>query len=250
MKVLVCLKQVPDTEANIKVADDGKSISESGIKFIINPYDEFALEEALKLKDEGRAQTVSVISLGPSRTMEALRSALAMGADEALLLRCNSWLLDGLATARILAAEIAASGADLVLTGKEAIDDGHMQVGPMLGQLLGMPSVSVVTGLEIEGTIATAEREVEGGIEVVKLPLPCVVTCQKGLNEPRYPSIRGVMMAKKKTIPEKEVDPPESKIVISSLGIPPARSGGVVIGEGPEAVDKLVELLRHEAKVI
>ena len=121
MKVLVCLKQVPDTEANIKVTDNGKSISESGIKFIINPYDEFALEEALKLKDEGWAQTVSVISLGPSRTMEALRSALAMGADEALLLRCDSWLLDGLATARILAAEIAESGADLILTGKEAI---------------------------------------------------------------------------------------------------------------------------------
>ena len=250
MKIVVCVKQVPDTEANIKIGSDGKSIDESGIKFIVNPYDEFAIEEAVKLKEAGAAESVTAISLGPERAKEALRTAVAMGVDDVLLLKSDDGTLDGLATAKVLAAKIKELSADLVLMGKEAIDDGNMQVGPMLSELLDMPCVTVVTKLEIDGQTVRAEREIEGGHEVVETATPCIITCQKGLNEPRFPSIRGVMMAKKKQIAEESVSVEASGVEVAALNYPAARAEGKVVGEGIEAVPELVRLLREEAKVI
>ncbi len=250
MNILVIIKQVPDTEATIKIAADQKSVVEAGVKFIINPYDEFAIEEALRIKEAKGSGNITVLCLGPERAKEALRSAIAMGADDCLLLKANDFNLDGLATAKALAEVIKSKPFDLILMGKEAIDDANMQVGPMLATLLDIPCVTLVTKLTLETESVVAEREGDGGVEVLSAPLPCIITCQKGLNEPRYPSIRGVMMAKKKEIPETAVTVPESRAQIVSLQYPAARSGGKIVGEGVEAVPQLVKLLHEEAKVI
>lgn len=250
MKIIVCVKQVPDTEANIKIGSDSKSVDESGIKFIVNPYDEFAIEEALKLKEAGKAESITAIALGPERAKEALKTAVAMGVDDVVLLKTETDTLDGLATASALANKIKELDAGLILMGKEAIDDGNMQVGPMVGELLGRPCITVVTKLEVDGDTVTATREIEGGSETVQALMPCIVTCQKGLNEPRFPSIRGVMMAKKKVIPEEAVSLEGNRVKVEGLQYPPARGKAKVVGEGAGAVPELVRLLREEAKVI
>jgi electron transfer flavoprotein beta subunit len=250
VKVLVCLKQVPDTEANIRIDSNSKGIDESGIKFVVNPYDEFAIEEGLKLKEAGLASSVIAIALGPDRAKEALKTAVAMGVDDVVLLKTENSLADGLVTAKVLAIKIKDLGADLVLMGKEAIDDGNMQVGPMLSELLNFPCITVVTKLDVADNIVKAEREIEGGTEVLQTSTPCIITCQKGLNEPRFPSIRGVMMAKKKQVEEEPVTLENAKAVISELSYPPARGDSKIVGEGVDAVPELVRLLREEAKVI
>lgn len=250
MNILVLIKQVPDTEATIKIAADQKSIVEAGIKFIINPYDEYAVEEALRIKEAKGGGTVNVLCLGPDRAKEALRSAIAMGADDGLLLKAVDTHLDGLSTAKVLAAVIRDKTYDLILMGKEAIDDANMQVGPMLATLLDIPCVTLVTKLTVETEQLVAEREGDSGVEVLSAPLPCIITCQKGLNEPRYPSIRGVMMAKKKEIAEQAVSLDAARVEVKSLQYPPARSGGKIVGEGADAVPELVKLLHDEAKVI
>jgi len=250
VKIAVCLKQVPDTEANIKIASDQKSIDESGIKFIVNPYDEYAIEEALKLKESQVAESVIAITIGPDRAKDALRTAVAMGVDDVVLLKISADSSNTLSTAKILAAKIKETGAEMVLLGKEAIDDGSMQVGPMLSELLNIPCITVVTKLEVDGTSVKAEREIEGGAELLETTIPCIITCQKGLNEPRFPSIRGVMMAKKKQISEEAVELDDAKLTVSALSYPQARSGSKVVGEGAEAVPELIRLLREEAKVI
>ena len=249
MKILVCIRQVPDTEASIKLADD-KNVSEAGIKFIVNPYSEYALEEAVKLKEAGMASTVTAISWGPERVKEALRTAVAMGVDEVLHLKFDDYSIDGYAASKLLANKIKDMEYDLILMGKENIDDGNMVMGPMLGELLGIPCIPVVTKLDVQSGSVTAECEIEGGVQVVQAPTPCIVTCQKGLNEPRYPSIRGVMMAKKKQIPEEAVRIDASLLPIESLTYPPTRKEGKVVGEGAAAAEELVRLLRDEAKVL
>lgn len=250
MKVVVCVKQVPDTEANIKIGGDQKSIVESGVKFIVNPYDEFAIEEGLKLKEASIAESVIAVAMGPERAKEALKTAVAMGVDDVVLLKTEADVTDGLATAKVLANKIKDIGADLVLMGKEAIDDGNMQVGPMLSELLDFPCISVVTNLKVNGSTVTAEREIDGGSEVLETFMPCIITCQKGLNEPRFPSIRGVMMAKKKQVAEEAAHPEAAKLTVNSLSYPAARAAAKVVGEGAAAVPNLVKLLREEAQVI
>ncbi|HOT97690.1 MAG TPA: electron transfer flavoprotein subunit beta/FixA family protein [bacterium] len=250
MKILVLIKQVPDTEALIKPAADGKSIAETGIKYILNPYDEYALEEALRIKEAYPGTTVLAVTLGPARSAEALRSAAAMGADEVLLLKADSVPSDGLATARALATALASHSPDLILTGKEAIDDGNMQVGPMVAELLNLPCLTVVTRLTLTGGMLTAECEADTGTMVFQAPLPAVITCQKGLNEPRYPSIRGKMAAMKMVIPERSITLESGQIRITRLLQPPVRSGGKKVGEGPAVVPELVRLLHSEAKVL
>ena len=250
MKILVCMKQVPDTEATIKIGSDQKSVNESGIKFIVNPYDEYAIEEALLIKEAGKAESITAIGLGPDRVKDALRTAVAMGVDDVVHLKTDSNELDGLTTAKLLAAQIQETGFDLVLMGKEAIDDGNMQVGPMLSELLDVPCLTVVTKLELEDNKITAEREGDGSVQVLETNCPCIVTCQKGLNEPRYPSIRGVMMAKKKQINEKVVDLEQPSVAVTSFSYPAARAAGKIVGEGVDAVPELVKLLKGEAKVI
>lgn len=251
MRIAVCIKRVPDTETRIKIASDGKAIDETGVKFVVNPYDEFAIEEALRLKEvAGEGSEVTAITLGPDSAQEALRTALAMGADRAVLLLCSLKPADPLVTAQALAAEIGAGGYDLVLCGKLAIDDYSHAVGPMLAELLGIACVSGVVRLELQAGRGRAQREVEGGVEVVEFSLPAVVTAEKGLNEPRYPSLKGIMQAKKKPLAVKPVELSEGGLEVAELALPPERKPGRILGEGPEAVPALIEALRYEAKVL
>jgi electron transfer flavoprotein beta subunit len=249
VKIAVCIKRVPDTETRIKIGADGKSIDESGVKFVPNPFDEYAVEEALKLKEQTNGEVVAVC-LGPDASQETLRTALAMGADRGILLKVESLPRDPLVVARALAAELEQGGYDLVLFGKLAVDDYDQAVGPMVAELLGLPSVSAVTRLEITDGHATAQREVEGAIEVVEFTLPAIVTAEKGLNEPRYPALRGIMLAKKKPLDIKDLELDEGGIEVLELTLPPDRKAGRIIGEGAAAVPALVDALRNEAKVL
>ncbi len=251
MKIAVCIKRVPDTETRIKIGPGGRSIDEAGVKFVLNPYDEFAVEEALRIKERaGDGAEVTAITLGPDSAQETLRTALAMGADRAVLLMTPRQPWDPLVTARALAAELLSGGYDLVLCGKLAIDDYSHAVGSMIGELLGVASVSGVGRLEIEGNRGRAVREVEGGLEVVEFSLPAVVTADKGLNEPRYPSLKGIMQAKKKPLEVKPIELEEDGLEVVELTLPPERKPGRILGEGPDAVPALIEALRNEVKVL
>jgi len=260
MKIAVCIKRVADSETRVKIGADGKSLDEAGVKFILNPYDEFAVEEALQRKEKAGAGEVVVIALGPAAAQETIRTALAMGADRGVLLQTDAVPADGLETARLLAAELKDGGYDLILLGKMAIDDYNHQVGPMVAELLDLPHVGSVVKLEVgEGKI-TAHREIEGAHEIVECTLPVVLTAQKGLNEPRYASLKGIMGAKKKPIAEKklaemgipETDAANAKVRWRRLELPPPRQACKLIpADDPVAAGKeLVRLLREEAKVI
>ena len=250
MKIAVCVKRVPDTETRIKIAADGKSIDESGVKFVLNPFDEFAVEEALKQKEQSGESEVVVISLGSDSSQETIRTALAMGADRGVLLRTDVQPADPLVAARALASELEQGEYDLILFGKQAVDDQNHAVGPMVAELLGLPCVSSVHRLEITDHAGTAEREVEGAAEVVEFSLPAILTAEKGLNEPRYPALRGIMLAKKKPLAVKDVELDAAGIEIVQLTLPQPRKEGRIVGEGPDAVPALVEALKNEAKVI
>lgn len=250
MKTAVCIKRVPDSETRVKIAADGKSLDEAGVKFALNPYDEFAVEEGLRRKEKAGAGEVVVISLGSAAAQETIRTALAMGADRGVLLQVDEVPADSFETAKLLAAELKGGSWDLILFGKMAIDDYNHQVGPMVAELLGFPCVTAVAHLDIDGTKGVAEREVEGGIEVVEFPLPAVLTADKGLNEPRYPALKGIMAAKKKPLEVKPVQPGPGAIEVLALTPPPERKEGKIVGEGAGAVAELVRLLREEAKVL
>jgi electron transfer flavoprotein beta subunit len=249
MKVAVCIKRVADSEARVKIAGDGQSLDEAGVKFILNPYDEYAVEEALQRKQKAGAGEVAVIACGPAVTQETIRTALAMGADRGVLLEA-AIPADGLAVARALAAELKDGGYDLILFGKMAIDDYNQQVGPMVAELLDRPCVTCVAHLDIADGKGTAEREVEGGMEVVEFPLPAVLTVDKGLNEPRYPALKGIMAAKKKPLEVKPVQLQAGGLEVLAMATPPERKEGRIVGEGAAAVPELVKLLREEAKVL
>ncbi len=255
MNIAVLLKPVPSTDTRVKVAADGKRLDPSGVSMVINPYDEFALEEALRLKGAGGGEVV-LLTVGPATIVPTIRNGLAMGADRAVLLT-TSGEADALQVARALTAEIKAGDYGLVLCGKQAVDDDASQVGPMVAELLALPCATVVTKLTIDGGGAAApgakitiQREIEGGLEDATLTLPAVIACQKGLNEPRYPSLKGIMAAKKKPIDEKPAALGEPGLEVLSLTLPPERPAGRIVGEGTAAVAELVRLLREEAKVI
>ncbi len=265
MNIVVCLKQVPDTETKIQLKEDGSGIVEEGIKYVVNPYDEYAVEEAIQLKEKFGGE-VTILCLGPDRATEAIRTALAMGADKAVHL--NDPLFEGsdsYATAKILAKALSQLSYDIVLTGKQAVDWDNSQVFSYLAEFSNLPQVSVVTGLEVGSDFksATAKRETEGGEkEIIEIPLPAIIACQKDLNTPRFPSLPGIMKAKKKEIKkmsladlgmsEDEVGVKGSKVKMSNYTLPPERKAGKIIeGEEPEEIcEKLVKLLREEAKII
>lgn len=249
MNIIVCIKRTPDTETRIRIADGGASIDPSGVKFIVSPYDEFAVENALRTREAAADGTVQVVTVGDGSSQETLRAALAMGADSGILLEGEP-TQDGLATAKALAAEIGRHESDLVLLGVKAADDDQQQVGPMLGTLLGRPCVSAVSGFEVANGVATCRREVEGGTEVVEVPLPAVLTITKGEFEPRYASLKGIMAAKKKPIETKPAEGLESRLELISLELPAPRPEGRIVGEGAEAAPELARLLREEAKVM
>jgi electron transfer flavoprotein beta subunit len=256
MKIFVCVKQVPDTETKIKIAADGKSIDSAGIKWIPCPYDEFAVEEAIRFKEKNAGATVTVVTAGPDRTVEALRTALAMGCDEALHVALPE-NADSYLTAKALARAIEKNGpAHLIFTGKQAIDDDAAQVHQALAEFLNLPAATVVLRAQYGSTVQ-AEREIEGGsIEKYELPLPCVIAAQKGMNEPRYASLPNIMKAKKKEIKKVslgDLDLADSqvKITYSQLTLPAERSGCKMIqGDAATAAKELVRALHEDAKVI
>jgi electron transfer flavoprotein beta subunit len=250
MKIACCIKRVPDTEARVKPAADGKSLDEGGVKFMLNPYDAFAVEEALQRKEKAGGGDVVVLCLGPAASQETIRSALAMGADRGVLLQADRIPADGFETAKAIAAELKDGGWDLILFGKMAIDDYNHQVGPMVAELLGLPCVTAITHLEIDGGRGVAEREIEGGIEVVEFPVPAVLTADKGLNKPRYTGLKGIMAAKKQALEVKPVQLGAGGIEVVAMTPPAERKDGRIVGEGPDAVPELVRLLREEAKVL
>ncbi len=250
MKIAVCIKRVPDSETRVKIAADGKTIDEAGVKFVMNPYDEFAVEEALRRKEQAGAGEVAVFCLGPAAAQETIRTALATGADRGVLLQVDKTPADPFEAAKLIAAELKGTSWDLILFGRMAIDDYNTQVGTLVAELLGLPCVTAVSHLDIDGTKGVAEREIEGGIEVVDFSLPAVLTTDKGLNEPRYPALKGIMAAKKKPLEVKPAQPGPGGLEVVALMPPPERKEGKIVGEGPEAVGELVRLLREEAKVL
>ena len=249
MDVVVCLKRVPDTEIRVRFADGATMIEPEGIKYIVSPYDEFALEAALRTAEASGEGRVTVMTLGDESSQETLRTALAVGADAAVLLH-GSVTMDGLATAKALAAELKTRDEPLVLFGVKAGDDDQQQVGPMVATLLNRPCATNVTSFEVRERVVRCDRDVEGGTEVVELDLPAVVTLTKGDFELRYASLRGIMAAKRKPLEAKDADRPEGRLTVARLAHPPERAEGRIIGDGPEAVPELVRLLRDEAKVL
>jgi len=265
LKIGVLIKQVPDTESKIRIGPDGSDIVREGIKYVMNPYDEYAVEQALQIKEKvGGDSTVTVVSLGPASVGETLRTALAMGADRGVHLKDDLFAgQDALATARALSAALEPEGFDLLFAGKMAIDDNAAAVPTAVAEMLGMPHVNLVFGFTLgdDQRSATVRRRIDGGEEVVECALPALFTCEKGLNEPRYASLTGIMKAKKKPIEEKnaaalglgpEQVGPDGSGARRTRILPLAERGACkfIDGEPREAVRQLVQLLRGEAKVI
>lgn len=249
MKIAVCVSHVPDTAAKVNIGSDGKNIDPNGVTYIVNPYDEIAIEEALKFKEAKGEGEVVVLSVGTDANKETIRKALAMGADSAILLKDDNYR-DSFSVAKVLAEEIKLMDAKLVFCGKQSVDYDNSIVGQLVAEILGYNCVSVVVSLKIDGEKVTAEREIEGGREVVETSLPVVITAQKGLNEPRYASLKGIMAAKKKTIEEKPASANNNKVEVVQMKKPAAKQPGKIIGTDASAVPELVRLLKEEAKVI
>jgi electron transfer flavoprotein beta subunit len=247
MNIVVCVSQTPDTATKVEINADGKQIDPKGVKFILNPYDEFAVEEALQRR--GADGKVTLLCVGGDGAKEAIRLGLAMGADDAILVK-DDVKADSFTVASELAAVLSSLDADLVLLGRQSIDYDSAQIGPMLAELLGRPCVSFVTKLDIDGTTVRAERDIEGGKEVVETTLPCVITAQKGLNDPRYPKLPDIMKAKKKPIEEREPSGAAARAETLQMRKPDQKHEGKIFDYSPENVTELVRLLHEEAKVI
>ena len=259
MKIVVCVKQVPDTETRIRVAPEGNAILEQDLNWIVSPFDEFAIEEALRIK-EARGGEVVLVTVGPDRAQSALRTGLAMGADAAIHVKDAALdAADTLTTARALAAAVGSLAPfDLVLTGQQGVGGDNSQIPGLLAELLDLPQVTVAVKIEVQDGKALVEREVEGGRETWETSLPAVISAQKGLNEPRYASLKGIMAAKKKPIDVKDAAAlgldlsslaPSTRVV--ALELPPARPAVRMIEGDPDAqASELLRLLHEEAKVI
>lgn len=257
MNIFVLLKRTFDTEEKITVSNG--AINEDGAEFIINPYDEYAVEEAIQLRDAHGGE-VTVVTVGTEEAEKELRTALAMGADKAVLINVEDDVENGdqFTTAKIIAEFLKEKEVDIIIGGNVAIDGGSGQVGPRVAELLNIPYVTTITKLEIDGEKVTIVRDVEGDSEVIETSLPLLVTAQQGLNDPRYPSLPGIMKAKKKPLDELELDDldleeddvePKTKTI--EIFLPPQKEAGRILqGELEEQVKELVTALRNEAKVI
>jgi electron transfer flavoprotein beta subunit len=251
---IVCMKQVPDTESVLRVNGEGTGVVEEGLQYVANPYDEYAVEEALQLREKFGQGTVTVITVGPQRAEEAIRYFFAMGADVGFRISDDEpQKRDALSVAQCLAEAIKGMEYDIIFCGKQAVDDDSAQVGVMLAELLDIPQATVVTKLEVadDKKSAVVHREIEGGDEVLEIQLPAIITAQKGLNEPRFTSLRGIKMAMSKPIEVREMKVPEAKTKVISIERPPERpSGRILEGEDTDVVRGLVDALRNEAKLI
>lgn len=248
MNILVCVSRVPDTASRILVGKDGKTIDPQGIKYVISPYDELALEEGLRLKEKNGG-TVTALTIGPDASKEIMRTALAMGVDKAVLIKADE-IADSFFVANNIAAYAKEVNPDIILLGKQSVDFDSLQVPSYLGELLDLPSVSVVSNLTIDGNKVVAERDIEGGKETVETTMPCVISAQKGLNDPRYPKLPDIMKAKSKPIEEKPAVQNDAFTSVISMEIPGKKRVGKIVGSSPEEIAEIVNLLHTDAKVI
>ena len=267
MDIIVLMKQVPDTESEVEIAEDGVSLDTEDIKWVINPYDEYALEEALLIKESRDDVTVTAISVGPDRVSESIRVAYAMGIDNAIHINDEYddevyGAADAFTTSKIIAKALDDTPYDLILAGVRAVDNDNYQVPAHISKMLKIPMISLVTKQEIQGEDIICEQSIDGGTAVVKAALPAIITAQKGMNEPRYPAVRAIMKAKKKKADERELEELDlnidelgaqgAKTKVRAMAHPPKRNEGKVI-KGSTAADKadeLVRLLKEEARVI
>lgn len=250
MKIVACIKRVPTTDTQAKIAADGKSLDSASFQYMTSFYDEIALEEAIKTR-EAHGGDVTVVTIGSSDASKEMRDCLAKGADSGIILTDPDWLSrDCRSTAKALASKLSGMQAEICFVGRVATDRDNSAVGPMLATYLGWACVTEVVELEVSADKGVARRETEHGVESVSFDLPAVITCNKGLNEPRYAGLKGIMAAKKKPIEEEPAEAVANQAEVVRIEMPPARKAGRIIGEGPDAVAGLIDALRNEAKVL
>lgn len=250
MNIVACIKRVPTTDAQAAITADGKSLDATGFQYMTSFYDEIAVEEAIKAK-EALGGEVTILTVGPTEATKEVRECIAKGADGGIIMTDPEWTQrDNLSTAKVLASKLTEMGAELAFFGKVATDRDNNAVGAMTATKLGWACVTDVIELNIEDGKATAKRESEAGIESVSFSLPAIITCDKGLNEPRYAGLKGIMAAKKKPLEEVAFDAVPNQAQVESLELPAPRKEGRIVGEGTEAVSALIDALRNEAKVL
>jgi len=249
MKIVVCVSLVPDSTTKIKISGNNKSIDENGVTYIINPYDEFAVEEAVQLKEKKNAETFA-ISFGSVKHKEAIKKAFQMGIDKGILIQTDSEDFDSFTTAKNLADTIKEINPDIIFFGKQSIDFDGSVVPGMVGELLGIRSVNVVTKIEYGENILTLEREIEGGKEIITASMPVVIGTQKGINTPRYPNLKSIMASKSKPIEERKATYTGNLTSVNEMKLPEGKGKGKILTDGINSVPELVNLLRNEAKVI
>jgi electron transfer flavoprotein beta subunit len=250
VKIAVCMKRVPEMDVKFRIAASGTAVDETGLKFDMSDFDGYAAEFAIQLTEKLGAGEVTVVSLGPDAVQETLRKALSMGAARAVHLKADAVPVDNWAVASALAAELTGGGYDLVLFGKMAADTASGATGLMVAELMNLPMVQAVSRIEVADGRINARREVEGGAELVTLALPAAASLDEGIARPRYPSLKGIMAAKKKPLDVKPAQLPAARLTVAKLELPPERGAGRIVGEGAAAVPELVRLLQTEAKVL
>jgi electron transfer flavoprotein beta subunit len=249
VNIVVCIRRVPDTATRVKIASNGKSLDTTNVEFVINPYEEYALEEGVQLKEKYGGE-VTVLTLGPEKSTPVILKALALGGDRGIHLKSETFPDEPSAVARAIANELKSVKFDVLLFGKKGVDDDNQQVGPMVAEILGIPCLTQIVKLEVAGEKVVAQREVEGGSIVVETTLPAAFTSEKDLAAPRYASLRELVAARKKPIIVKEPQPFPPMLEILEVKYPAPRPQGKIVGRGVEAVPQLVKLLHEEAKVI
>ena len=248
MKIVACIKRVPSTEATAKLSPDGRGVDTANLAYMTSFYDEIAVEQAVLTKEASGGE-VTVLTIGPAEASKEVRECIAKGADAGIIMTDPEWgSRDNLSTAKVLAAKLGELDAELCFVGRVATDRDSASVGPMVATLLGWSCVTDVVALSLED--GTAQRETEQGLETISFSLPAVITCDKGLNEPRYAGLKGIMAAKKKPLEEVAFEEVPSQISTASLALPAERSEGRIVGEGPDAVPALMEALRNEAQAL
>ena len=250
VKIAVCIKRTPDSESRFKIAASGAAIDETGLKFDMDDFASYAVEAALQLNESAGGGETVVYALGPDNVQESLRKAMSMGVDRAVHLKADTVPADGIAVARALAAELTSGGFDLILFGKHAFDSSAGVVGTATAEFLGVPCVTAASQLSVANGQGAARRELEGAAEMITFPLPAVVTIDEGVARPRYPSLKGIMAAKKKPLESKPAQLGAVRVTVLKVELPPERPAGRIIGEGVAAIPQLVQLLQTEAKVL
>ena len=250
MRIAVCIKRVPEMDVKFKIASHGMGVDETGFKYDMADFDGYAVEAALQLVEKIGSGEVVVLALGPDAVQETLRKALSMGATRAVQLKADAVPFDGFATASAIATDLQGGGYDLIMFGRMSTDNANGVVGLIVGERLDLPVVQACSKLEIANGKGTARRELEGGAEFVSFTLPAIVTIDEGIARPRYPSLKGIMAAKKKPLDIRPAQLGAQLLTVTRMELPPERQAGRIIGEGAAAVPELVRLLQHEAKVL